>query len=82
MSSIIFEAPKTVGTFTYAGGSGFSYAVRFIQATDLNGDGLDEVVFAGFETQFNTPANYTNTNVSIFGWSNGRFQNLTTQYGN
>ena len=80
MSSIVFETPKYAGSFSYAGGSEFSYAVRFIQAVDLNGDGLDEVVFAGFETQFNTPANYTNTNVSIFGWSNGRFQNLTSQY--
>lgn len=43
----------------------------------LNGDSVDEVIFAAFETQPNTPENYTNTAIQIFGWQSGVFQNLT-----
>jgi Ca2+-binding RTX toxin-like protein len=80
VSNVAFGPKIDAGTFTYAGGSNFSYAVRFLQATDLNGDGTDEIIFAGFETQYNTPENYTNTNISVFGWQNGVFKNLTNQW--
>ncbi len=68
------------GTFTYANGTNFSYAVRYLYPADLNGDGLDEIIFAGFETQFNTPANYTNTRITIFGWKNGTFQDVSADW--
>ena len=80
LMTVNFGPKVDAGSFTYAGESGFSYAVRFHQVTDLNGDGLDEIIFAGFETQYNTPENYTNTNISVFGWQNGIFQNLTNQW--
>jgi len=66
--------------FTYSGESSFSLAVRYLYSIDLNSDGLDELIFAGFETQFNTPAQYTNTKLSIYGWNNGQFSNLTTKW--
>ena len=59
VGTVNFGQKVDAGSFTYAGGSNFSYAVRFHQVADLNGDGLDEIIFAGFETQFNTPENYT-----------------------
>lgn len=71
---------KSIGKFTYAAGSGFTLAVRYLYPVDLDADGLDELIFAGFETQPNTPANYTNTRVTIFGWKNGAFTNLTAQW--
>jgi len=80
MTTISFGPLSSSSSFTYSGGSGFTQAVRYLYSKDLNGDGLDELIFAGFETQPNTPANYTNTQVSIFGWSNGKFVNLTSQW--
>ncbi|MBU3587836.1 DUF4214 domain-containing protein [Polynucleobacter sp. 31A-FELB] len=80
MTSIVSGPLNYSGTFTYAAGNDFSYAVRYLYSEDLNSDGLDELIFAGFETQPNTPSSYTNTQVSIFGWSNGNFVNLTSQW--
>lgn len=67
-------------SFKYSDSPGFSLAVRYNYSVDLDGDGLDELIFAGFETQPNTPANYDNTNVAIFGWRNGRFENVTESW--
>ena len=47
---------------------------------DVNSDGVDELLFAGFESQPNTPANYDNVSMSLFGWLDGSFTNLTTQW--
>ena len=73
----------SVGSFSYAAGSGeanFTQAVNMIYTQDLNADGIDEVIFSGFETQPNTPSKYSNTQIAIFGWKNGQFQNLTEQW--
>jgi Domain of unknown function (DUF4214)/FG-GAP-like repeat/RTX calcium-binding nonapeptide repeat (4 copies) len=69
-----------VDIFSYSDAPNFSLAVRYNYSVDLDNDGLDELIFAGFETQRNTPAEYDNTKVTIFGWSNGKFQNLTTKW--
>ncbi len=61
-------------------GVGFTLAARNLYTRDINKDGLDELIFAGFETQFNTPATYTNTKVAIYGWQDGLFRNLTQQW--
>jgi len=45
-----------IGSFKYSDSPGFTYAVRYNYTVDLNGDGLDELIFAGFETQPNSPA--------------------------
>ena len=47
---------------------------------DVNSDGVDELLFAGFESQPNTPANYDNVSMSLFGWQDGRLANLTAQW--
>ena len=69
-----------IGGFSYSDSGSFSLAVRYNYSVDLDNDGLDELIFAGFETQRNTPADYDNTKVTIFGWSNGVFQNLTSKW--
>lgn len=74
------QTAKKIGSFSYAEGSGYTVAVRFLYPVDLNADGLDELIFAGFETQPNTPANYSNTRMTIFGWEAGRFIDLTRQW--
>jgi hypothetical protein len=47
---------------------------------DLDGDGVDEVVFGGLETQPNTPAEFSPITVHTFGWKQGVFQNLSSQF--
>lgn len=47
---------------------------------DIDDDGAEEIFFAGFETQPNTPAEYSNISTSIFGWSAGQLNNLTNQW--
>ena len=41
--------------------------VRYYYPNDLDADGNDELVIAGFETKPNTPEEYSNTNLFIFG---------------
>ena len=73
----------SAGSFNFFSGLGdkeLTYACSMAYAKDLNGDGIDEVIFSGWETQPNTPSKYSNTQVTIFGWRNGIFQNLTSQF--
>ena len=69
-----------VGSFEYGDAASFGLAVRYNYSVDLDGDGVDELIFAGFETQPNTPANYDNTKITIFGWSSGQFRDVTDQW--
>lgn len=66
--------------FAGTGDSDHTGVCYMTYAKDLNGDGIDEVIFSGWETQPNTPAKYSNTQISIYGWRNGIFQNLTAQF--
>jgi Ca2+-binding RTX toxin-like protein len=73
----------SAGSFDFFSGLGdkeLTYACSMAYAKDLNGDGIDEVIFSGWETQPNTPSKYSNTQITIFGWRNGIFQNLTNQF--
>lgn len=44
------------------------------------GIGSDVVVFAGLETQFNTPEQFSNIALHMFGWVDGQFVNMTDQW--
>jgi hypothetical protein len=75
-------APKIfAGSFTYyKDGSNRPPVHQDPYVYDLNGDGVDEVIFGGLETQPNTPAEFSPLTVHIFGWKNGVFQNLSDQW--
>ena len=66
------------GTFNYYRDGSTSNPVSYMYAKDIDSDGVDEVFFVSFETQPNTPANYSNTSVHIFGWQNGVFREITS----
>lgn len=68
------------GSFSYYRDGSQSNPVSYMYAHDINSDGVDEVVLVAFETQPNTPAQYSNTSVHIFGWSQNRFQEITSQW--
>ena len=68
------------GNFSYYRDGSRSNAVSYLYAHDLNGDGIDEVLFVAFETQPNTPSQYSNTSVHLFGWQGSSFQDITQQW--
>jgi len=72
---------QLVGEFSYfRSANSLAFPVSYIYPKDLDGDGLEEVLFVAFETQPNSPETYTDTTVHIFGWANERFTNLTKQW--
>lgn len=71
---------QLAGQFSYYTDGSRSNPVSYIFAKDLDGDGSQEVLFVAFETQPNTPQNYSNTSVHIFGWKSNVFQDLTSQW--
>jgi hypothetical protein len=79
-SAISFETPKQAATYSYSAIKGFNFAVRYLYPLDIDEDGIDELLVAGFETQPNTPATYKNTKISLLGWRNGNFLDLTSQW--
>ncbi len=72
---------RSAGTFSYFwGNSSPTFACRVAKAVDLDNDGLEEVIYAAFETQPNSPSTYTNTQVQIFGWVDGKLKNRTSTW--
>lgn len=69
-----------VGEFGYYRDGSTSNPVSYLYAHDVDGDGLDEVFMIAFETQPNTPANYSNTSVHVFGWETGVFKDITAKW--
>jgi hypothetical protein len=74
-----FDSPKITARYQYGRTLSFTTAVRYLYPVDLDGDGIDELVVAGFQSQPTTPQAYLNTQISIFGWREGRFNDLTAQ---
>jgi hypothetical protein len=79
-NKVILGTSIDAGYFDFSDEPGFAFANFDSFPMDFDGDGVDEILFAGFETQYNTPANYTNTNLAIFGWKDNRFQDLTSSW--
>lgn len=77
---IIVASQSLAGSFSYYAENNTRFAVRYAYPIDLNNDGLEEIIFAGLETAPNTPAEYTNTTVHIFGWNNQQLVNITSQW--
>jgi hypothetical protein len=83
MSTIVVGPKIVVDTFSYSGSDDpnqYRYPVAIKYSQDLDGDGINEVIFGAFETQPNTPENFTDSKISIFGWENGKFKNLTSKF--
>ena len=77
---ITLGSKHIVGTFNAYRDNSTTYPVGFAYTYDINGDGTDEIVFAGFETNELKAGTYSNTNVEIYGWVNGKLQSITAQW--
>jgi hypothetical protein len=81
MTTITLGSKLQAGSFNFYSDLSDRYvAHKNIYPKDINGDGVDEIFFAGFETQPNTPSTFSNTSVHIFGWVNGKLQEITNQW--
>ncbi len=79
MDSIEISSGTLVGRFNWFRDESDRWvAHNDIYVFDINNDGVEEVFFAGFETQPNSPSEFSNISVFIFGWKDGVFQNLTS----
>lgn len=77
---MIIGIPTIAGQFSYYIDGSRSNPVSYMFSKDITQDGVDEVFFVSFETQPNTPSNYSNTSVHIFGWKNNQFQEITSEW--
>lgn len=78
--NIILTGCTVAGTFSFYRSDDttpLGFPVHLAFPVDLNGDGVEEIIFAGFETQPNTGANYSNTSVHIFGWVDNSLTEIT-----
>lgn len=81
LPQVPFHAPVRSGTFEYLQGTGYDIAVADIFTKDLNNDSIDEVVFAGRQTQPATVPTWRSSNITIFGWNvNNAFSNETSRW--
>ena len=81
MEDILIENKKEAGSFYwFTDDSNRFVAHNDLYVQDINADGLEEIFLAGFETQPNTPSEFSNISTAIFGWQTGNLQNLTNQW--
>ena len=83
-SFLIIDPLQFAESFNYSAGPGFTRAVRYAYPIDLDGDQLEEVIFAGLESQCCTKSasDYTNTRIAIFGWEGVVFKDITHKWLN
>lgn len=74
--------PQELGAYSYFGSDNQENLamVRQMYVQDLDGDGSQEIIVAGFESQGSTPEVYTNVSFRIFGWQSGRLIDQTAAW--
>jgi hypothetical protein len=80
MKTVTLGAVSFAGSFNYYDSPNSWMVVSQLYAQDINGDGVDEIMFAGFETPANTSTYHHTTSVHIFGWQSGKLQDITGQW--
>ncbi len=66
-------------TYNISNSVSHTVAVRFLYRIDIDNDGVDELLIAGFESGPSHNNSYLQTNINIFGWNQGVFQNITAK---
>ena len=76
-TTISFTTPTKVGSFNFYNTVASSPVVHEIYNIDVNSDGVDEVIFAGFMTSPKTTTTYRDTTLHLFQFIDGKWQKNT-----
>ena len=80
-STVPYSTPTLVSTSNpFAGNSLSINANTAYVVNNLTGDGADDMLVAGRQTQPATATNWTNTAIQLFNWENGNFVNNTAKW--
>ena len=77
-SDFYISEPVSAGTFNWSQAGGIGYVDADLTPVDLNGDGIQELIFAGQETNPKTPDTITEIVLTVFGWKDGVFQDISS----
>ncbi len=80
MTTIALGSRISAGSFNYFATDTSQPVIKYIYPKDINGDGVDEIVFIGFKCPCNSPDSHPNTSVHIFGWQSGDLKEITSQW--
>ena len=80
-STVPYSTPTLVGTSNpFTGNSTAINANTAYVVNNLTGDGADDMIVAGRQTQPATAATWTNSAIQLFNWENGQFVNNTAKW--
>ena len=68
MTTITLGSRISAGSFNYFATDTSQPIIKYIYPKDINGDGVDEIVFIGFKCPCNSADSHPNTSEHIFGW--------------
>lgn len=80
-TQVPFSTPSLISTFNpYAGNSNTYNVSQQYVVSNLTGDGGQDMIIAGRQTQPATAATWTNSAIQIFDWQGGKFVNDTAKW--
>jgi len=80
-TTVPFSTPTLVSTTNlFSGNSSTQNANTMYVVNNLTGDGADDMIVAGRQTQPATAATWTNSAIQLFNWENGQFVNNTAKW--
>lgn len=80
LNPVPYHTPTRAGTYQPVNSSTPRTDISAMYAQDLNADGVQEVVVAGRMVPTNNVAEYSDYNLTVWGWKDGSFQNVTNTY--
>ena len=80
METVTLGPVSFPGNFNYFDNFNSNSGVVQMYPRDLNGDGVDEILFAGFQIPTDTSTDLAAASVHIFGWKSGKLQEITSQW--
>jgi len=81
MTTINISTAQQVGQFAFFNDGSTDLAVGAVPYIfDVDGDGVDEMIFAGLESQPNTPETFSNISIYMYGWVDGVLQDITDKW--
>lgn len=81
LNPVPYHTPERAGSYQPVNSTNVVRGdISAMYSQDLNSDGLQEVVVAGRMTPTANTSDYADYNLTVWGWKNGSFQNVTNTY--